>query len=404
MSRKKYLEYGLITVLTTMLFLYLMSMLLGFGFGDANVYNTYALQADSWRQGRLDLGQNYSWLELAIYNGKYYCSFPPFPSYVLFPLTFLFGSRTPDYIIMLLFDLIAAVYLYRLAVKLGVKEEGAMLLTLFVTIGANTVFVMVLPYVWFLAQLMCFTTAVMAIYYAKVGKGAISLFCWAASVGCRPMQVLFLPVLLVLLYEHERAQDSETESVKLVLRRWYWAIPMGVLAISYMVLNYLRFGNIMEFGHNYLPEFVEAEYGQFHVNYIKNNLASLFHLPEFSDDGTMIIDHFGNLNFMIVCPIAAVALAGLGYAIFKKNRRLALMGVLIVILSIGYLLFLTMHKTMGGWQFGNRYAIDILPYVYLLMSMISAKYPGINKYCIPLFVFGSCLNIVGTVIVFNGLK
>ncbi len=401
---KKYWEYMLVTLLTIGGIFYLMSLFMGFRLTSVNNYNTYSLQADSWRLGRLDMGQDYPWLELAIREGKYYCSFPPFPSYVLFPLTLFFGSSTPDYVLLLLLDLLAAFYLYRLAVKLGVKEETAALLTIFVTVGANTLFVMVSPWVWFLAQLMCFVTAVMAIYYAKMGRGALSLFLWAASVGCRPMQVLFLPVLLLLLYQHEREKDTEVKAMKLVLRRWYWAIPMGLLAISYMLLNYFRFGNILEFGHNYLPEFVRAENGQFHPDYIKTNLPSLFRLPQYNEDGTMLINQFGNLSFFMVCPITVAALLGLGYAIYKKNVHLSIMGILIVVLSDVYLLVVTMHKTLGGWHFGNRYVIDILPYVYLLVGLISAKYPKLAKYCLPLCVFGICLNIVGTVIVYNGLS
>ena len=61
---------------------------------QSNPYNSYALQTDSWLKGRLDLGQNYEWLELAIYQGKYFVSFPPFPSYVLIPFVVLFGTNT----------------------------------------------------------------------------------------------------------------------------------------------------------------------------------------------------------------------------------------------------------------------------------------------------------------------
>ena len=32
---------------------------------SGNAYNSYLLQAESWLQGRLDLGQNYEYLELA---------------------------------------------------------------------------------------------------------------------------------------------------------------------------------------------------------------------------------------------------------------------------------------------------------------------------------------------------
>ena len=46
----------------------------GFWPWSRNPYSSYVLQACSWLEGRLDLGQDYPWLELAIYEGKYYVS------------------------------------------------------------------------------------------------------------------------------------------------------------------------------------------------------------------------------------------------------------------------------------------------------------------------------------------
>ena len=39
----------------------------------SQAYNSYILQAQSWLEGRLDLGRDYPYLELAIFNNKYYC-------------------------------------------------------------------------------------------------------------------------------------------------------------------------------------------------------------------------------------------------------------------------------------------------------------------------------------------
>ena len=61
-----------------------------------NTYRSYLLQAMSWLEGRLDLGRDYPWLELAIYEGKYFVSFPPFPSYVLLPLAAIWGMNTSE--------------------------------------------------------------------------------------------------------------------------------------------------------------------------------------------------------------------------------------------------------------------------------------------------------------------
>lgn len=401
-EKKQQLEYGLVTVLCMMGVMIFMAMMLGNHMGSDNPYNTYALQADSWRQGRLHLGQDYPWLELAIFEGNYYCSFPPFPSYILLPFTFFCGSNTPDFAIMYAVNILLTVYLYRLALKVGTEARTGMFLTLFVTVGANTLFVMQEPSVWFFAQLLCFTTATMAIYYAYSGKGALSLFWWACSVGCRPMQLIFLPILLILLYRNERKKDEKSTGIRLILHRWYWAIPMCVVALSYMILNYVRFGSITEFGRKYLPEFVRAEKGQFHVDYISANLKSLLHMPEFTEDGRLIVDHFGNLNFMLASPIIIAAILGIMYVIIKKDFSLLGWSCLTMVLAAIYLLITIMHRTMGAWHFGNRYTIDILPYIFLLVGMISAKYPRIVKFTIPLFIFGGLLNVVGTIVVYNG--
>ena len=169
-----------------------------------------------------------------------------------------------------------------------------------------------------------------------------------------------------------------------------------------MIWNGVRFGNPLEFGHNYLPEFTEAEYGQFHSEYIAGNLKMLFHLPEFSEDGVMIIDHFGNLSMLIVSPIFVLFLIYLVGLLWKKEQKLIKMFIVLLVLSIIYMLIVVMHRTMGGWHFGNRYTNDLLPWIYLGIVLVQAKYSELFKYQIPLIVWGMCLNAVGSVAVYNG--
>lgn len=399
-------SYELIALLSVFAFLFLMWMFTGKWPLDANSYNSYALQADAWRQGRLDLGQNYSWLELAIYEGKYYVSFPPFPSYLLFPITFLFGSNTPDNLILCVVIALLVVYCFRLGKYLGLEDMQALVGTLLVVIGSNQVFVMFDASVWFLAQTLSFTLAVMAIYYTLKGKGGTALFLWACSVGCRPMQAVFLPVLLVVLYQNEKHRAEEGDrhfSVFLLLKeKWRWIIPPGIMGMSYMLLNFARFGNPMEFGHNYLPEFTEAELGQFHVNYMANNIKMLFHLPEFSQEGMFQIDHFGNLSMLIVSPVFVLFFVYIIMAVIKKEYPELKVMMLILSLSVVYMLIVVMHRTMGGWHFGNRYSNDLLPFIYFGMLLFQRKYPGLWKYQIPFCIWGMCINAIGSVVVYNG--
>lgn len=380
-----------------------MCWLTGYGPLKQNVYNSYALQADSWRQGRLDLGQDYPYLELAVYNGKYYVSFPPFPSYILFPLTFIFGSNTPDALLMWFISLLSAGYLYRLALQFRLSEPLSALTTLTVILGSNATFNMLNPGAWFFAQNLCFLLAVMTIYYASNGKGGWSLFFWACSVGCRPMQIFFLPVVLLILYIGEKKKSPELSGKKIVSNKIYWGIPAGCVALTYMVLNYLRFGSIIEFGHNYLPEFIRAEHGQFSVKYMSENLKSLLHFFQFDESGKIVIDHFGNLSFMLASPCVIFAILTLLACILKKEYRIVIFQSGIIACAIAYLAVTIMHKTMGGWHFGNRYANDILPWIYLATVLGLSRVEKLGKYQIPIAVFGLCLNAIGNVVVYNGL-
>ena len=399
-------SYELITFLSVFGYMLLMWMFTGKWPFDANTYNSYALQADAWRQGRLYLDQNYSWLELAYYQGRYYVSFPPFPSYILFPLTFIFGSRTPDNLILWIVIGITVIYVYRLALECMMTPRSAMITGILVMIGSNQVFNMFDASVWFFAQMLCFILSTAAIYYAMKGKGGASLFCWACAVGCRPMQAVFLPVLLFFLYgsaQDELAKKGIKGSLINVLKYyWKWAIPPAVMGLSYMALNMARFGSPLEFGHNYLPEFTESTYGQFSVHYIADNLGALFRLPDFASDGKMVINHFGNLSMLLVSPIFLVFLFYIVLLIIKKKRAMLMAALMILVFSCIYMVIVLMHKTMGGWHFGNRYSNDILPWVYFGVLLSQARYQKYVKYQIPLIIWGTTLNAVGCIAVMNG--
>lgn len=401
-ERWEYLEYGLLTVVSLLCYLFVLQLLTGQYLWEHNTYNTYALQADSWRQGRLDLGENYSWLEIAEYNGKYYCSFPPFPSYVLFPLTLIFGSNTPDGLVLLFFDVMAVVFLYKIAITLKLSPRAAALSALFFSICTNMTFVFFVPSVWFFAQTLSYSLATAAIYYALKGKGSLSLFLWSCGVGCRPMQAFFVPVLLLILYQKEREKHPEEKWYMLILNKADWGLPALGVAISYMVLNYLRFGNIVEFGHNYLPEFV-YEHKQFSTDYLANNFKMLMNLPDFTEEGRMLIDHFGNLNFLWVNPPILIAVFGIIFACMKKEKKAALLGGITILLSVVYLIVTMMHATMGGWHFGNRYTNDILPWLFVCFMLVLAKHNRLVKWQIPFAIWGILFNVVGTIIVYNGL-
>ena len=107
---------------------------------DNNPYNSYTLQGFHWLQGHLDLGENLEHLELAIFNGKYFVSFPPFPSFALLPFIMLFGLNTPDHFINISFAIVAGIYAFKLCRNFNLKKHESMFWSLFLTVGSNFLF------------------------------------------------------------------------------------------------------------------------------------------------------------------------------------------------------------------------------------------------------------------------
>lgn len=343
-----------------------------------NPYNSYIRQAMAWENGTLYLPESYPWLELAIYEGHYFVSFPPFPSYLLFPFAVFLGEKTPDSLLAFCVMLVGVIYAVRIAKQCGLNDRTSVLVSTFLYCANNVWMVTVDAWVWFFAQNLSFTLTLMAFYYGSVGKFGRSLLFLAAAVGCRPFQILYLPLILYWLIKSEL--NSWTNFKQLFLRRIYRFIPALLLGISYMVLNVLRFDNPFEFGHNYLPEFLRAEQGQFSVTYLLENIHRLFELPIFDPiTKKLVFQGFNGTNIFIVFPILFVFLFILIERICSDVKHKSVCEIpkrvsigIAIILLIVHVLLLCAHRTMGGAHFGNRYIIDTLPVIYLALTQLFA--------------------------------
>lgn len=413
-----YRETGLVLLAMGLVALFhmLFISLSGKGLLADNVYNSYVLQACTWLRGSLDLGQDYPWLELAIYEGKYYVSFPPLPSYLLLPLAAVFGENAPDGLLAFASLLVGTAYGVLLARHFRLGAPASVLLPVFLYCGNNLLQVTVDGWVWFLAQNLAFTLTLGSFYHAARGaKGLAALFL-VAAVGCRPFQVLYTPVACwLLLY----AQGSGKPNWKRLFWQEDWRLlPAVALGGSYLVLNQLRFGNPFEFGHNFLPEFVNSQHGQFSLSYLANNLPSLWRMPTVDPEtGRWVFPMFNGSNIFLVNPILILALAAgawAGYIRLKagtplKPEHWLKLGVPLLFIFHG--LMLCAHKTMGGAHFGNRYFVDLLPTVYLcLCGALAAgnKGPAVVRWVLwglagALFLLGLYVNFTGTLEFYNGL-
>lgn len=369
---------------------------------QSNPYNSYALQTDSWLKGRLDLGQNYEWLELAIYQGKYFVSFPPFPSYVLLPFVVLFGTNTPDHFIALTVTIIGCIYAVKLYRETSAEKQHSLFWVLMLYFASGYLFVGMNGYVWFIAQSMSFTLSLMALYYTLRNKGGLALAFWACAVGCRPMLALYGILLVYLLVKGYKKENPKGTVWQLVKEKWYWVIGCGAIAISYMALNYARFGNITEFGHNYLPEFTRTKTGQFNLSYLRENLMHYLRLPAAGENGgALSFFSSDGMAFWLIAPIFITMIGVWIYALVKKREGNLTLLIMLPLLAVAHLLIICCHKTLGGWQFGNRYLLDMMPYLFFGLVLWKPKGEKFVQWNTVILVFGFAINLIGTVATYN---
>lgn len=382
------IDTGMLCIPALMLLGYIfIHMLFGGTLLSYNCWDSYSLQAMSWLSGRLDMGKNYEWLELAVYNGKYYLSFPPLPSVVMLPFVLLFGEKTPSNLVSALYGIFTAMIAYKILKKAGMKRGGAVFFAIAYVWGSNMLWLSTSGGVWFLAQGLNMLLLTACVYFAQQKMRVAAYAMAALAVGCRPFSVcMFLP-LMAYFYMADKDRPM-ADRIRGQIRS---LIIPAFIALCYMLYNYVRFGNVLEFGHNYLPEFTESEKGQFSLSYILPNLYNLLLRPvTLRADLTLEYPLFDGFMFYIANPMFLIWFAAVVKDVLQK--KLDAVRLCIVIAILAELLLLCAHKTLGGWQFGARYTVDMLPMALMYLLLKKDEPGGISAF---IMAAGMMFNLYG---------
>lgn len=365
-SKKKYMyEAELLLTLLLMLFGYiLLHDLLGGTFFAHSDWDSYTLQALAWREGSAGLGQNYEWLELAFFNGDWYVSFPPLPSVVMLPLTFLFGANTPNNLVMIVYAMLTVALVYNILRSRGTSPASSGFIALFYVWGSNMLWMSTNGGVWFQAQALNLLLLTWMAYAVLNGRRLLAYALVALSVGCRPFSIVaFLP-LFVYFYTLDKTAGKSF--FKTALQQLKCLVLPVLIAGAYMWYNYIRFHNPFEFGHNYLVEFLKSPEGQFSFSYVPQNLFNLFLRPVTAGiDMRLKFTYFDGFMFYIANPMFLLMFIRIVKDIMKE--RINAIKISLLFATALNIILLCAHKTLGGWQFGARYTVDMLPYALLYL-------------------------------------
>jgi hypothetical protein len=308
-------------------------------------------------------------------GSRFYVPFAPFPAILFMPLVAIVGPVTADIYESGINAALAATCVglgWWLLSRIGVRRltDRFFLVTL---LGFSTQiwWVTTRGGVWHTGQLIATGLTLLCLIELTYGRRGwlIGLLAGFAFLSRAPL-ALAVPAYALLL-----AGDAVWEPRRWPWRRWI-ELALGVLpsVLFFFIYNQVRFGSWLESGYGLamLPGWLEAlrEQGLFSTSHIAMNLDYLFtHLPRVYKS----IDH---LEFPFFKPDGLglsifLTSPGLLYAIKAPWRasRTWWLGLAAVLVLIPTLLYYG-----GGWlQYGYRYALDSIPFVWVLCGYAAVR-------------------------------
>lgn len=335
-----------------------------------------------------------SWLnEMIPHEGKYYSAFPLGSVLTMLPLAILqqlhLLKAFPGALLAGLLAGASAWLFFLLSGKYHNKLPRRLVLTLFPVFGtwmwANLAF----AGAWHIALGGAVVGQLGALYFILIKfRPLLAGLFFALAFGNRTELLLIAPLFIFLIYRHAPAPPDS--------KPLYWqaidsfvAIPIA-LGVATLLYNYARFSWPLDFGYARIPGVLEEpwyQHGIFSIHAIPGNAYA------------MLLETWKRIpHFPYLVP------TGFGGSIFLSSPfliylfRLGARDATLKILSwcaVGILtLVLWCHGNPGGWQFSYRYAMELLPWIFLIL--LESSPPRVTSLEAILLISSVLINAYGT--------
>ncbi len=371
--------------------------------------NHYVYLADALLDGRLHLeGRPPHMNDWAKYDGKWYVSFPPAPSVLMIPGVAVSGLEFNDRIFTLFFAAAGPALVFLLLQLLVARGrlkrspfELAILSTLY-GIGTVYFFSAVQGTVWYTAHMVGGVFLLIFLISSLDGRHPLlaGLFLGLAF-ACRPPMLLAFPFFI---YEMLRSYGpvKEVGFVRwimeaigragfktIVWRLVLFALPVALILMLLMLMNWSRFDDPFEFGHKYLQVRWLGRinrWGLFNFHFLARNLmVCLALLPWLSQEAPYLGISMHGLAIWFTTPVLIWVLWP------RKNTTFY---SFLIISMVAVALPSLLYQNSGWVQFGYRFSLDYMVFLILMLAMGGRRF---GKLFIALCVFSIAVNLFGAI-------
>ena len=341
--------------------------------------------ADSFLHGRLWVDGSRPWIErVPGPNGEYFLPFPPVPALVLVPQVALFGQDLADTGGMCaLVGALNVFLVYALLSYFQLKGRAVAVLLVAFFLGSEYLYVAATGGIHHWTEILVVSFLLGALNLALRGRWPwVGGILFGLAVGCRPSVLLAGPALAVLYWRF----GGPRAVVSLVVG----AASIGLCLAWY---NWARFGSPTEFGYDLItgpngekvldePWYSQGIESPF---YIARGLYTMFLRGfEFDEAFPWLKPSWAGTSVLLTMPF----LVYLGRAVWKSPLILAgWLGLLPLVMDL-------MHGNPGFAQFGYRFILDGMPFIWMLLAMVVVR-NGLTRGFVAAVAVGILVNSYG---------
>jgi len=358
--------------------------------------------ADAFLNGR-------TWIEFALgpqdiirIDGRIYIPFPPFPAIALIPMVAITGPELADRLEPVVNAGLAAIVVGLAWWFTGVagvtRVRHRCLLVVLLGFSTQIWWVTTRGGVWHTGHLVAtiLTLLILLELWGNRRASLVGLLAGAAFLTRPPLA--FTVPFIALFWLPRGAPPSVTELQRTVMRAWL-ALALGVLPsiAFFLAYNAARFGSPLESGYGLalLPAWLEAqrEKGLFSLVHVSMNLDYLFvHLPRLIPEPPFLKPDGLGLSILLTSPGLLLAIRAPWR---ERDARLLLLSSIAALIP-------TLLYYGGGWlQYGYRYALDSIPFVWALAALGVARRGSVPVWGWVLIGFGVGMNALGVYWAYN---
>jgi hypothetical protein len=334
-------------------------------------------------------------------GGRIYIPFAPFPAIVLAPLVAVVGPVTADHWETGINAALAAGVVglaYWVPGRIGVRGIiGRLLLAILLGFSTQIWWVTTRGGVWHTGHLVATILVLLLIaeMFGRQRAWLMGLLVGFAFLTRAPLAFAGPGIALWALHASGALDGHRTLGQRIDALPWR---DWGMLIVGFLPslafffwYNWARFGSITESGYGLatLPEWLEAlrQQGLFSTVHVKMNLEYLFlKLPKFSAEFPYFKPDGLGMSILFTSPGLLLA-----FLAPWRDRRTWILLITAVLVLIPTLLYYG-----GGWlQYGYRYFLDSIPFVWAMVAMYGAKRGGYPWWAWLLVGWGVLVGLAG---------